>query len=350
MIGVIIFGIIFPAREGEASVFGFIFQSTEAKNIDHNDDDNSQNMDILNSQDEISPKLSAVEEKSNSIIIEDESALRSQNGPLGTVGNASDIVSAPSADSISLYNVRTGDTISEIASMYSVSVNTIKWANDIAPGKSISVGDTLLILPIDGVEHDVKKGDTIASIAKKYGGDVSEIILYNDISDGKLVVGSKIIIPDGEMEAPKTTVAVVKKGTSASSGGGSVSTSGFIRPVRGIVTQWSHDRFRAVDIGAPTGTQVIAPAGGKVIAAKMGWNGAYGNMIIISHSNGVQTLYAHLNKINVKAGDTVVQGQKIGEVGSTGRSTGPHLHFETRNSSGLATSLYAGAPSVAKRK
>jgi murein DD-endopeptidase MepM/ murein hydrolase activator NlpD len=348
MIGLVVFGVVFPAKEGKASVFSFIFPSTEAKDLDIAASQNSQNIDILDSTKELAV---AGDKTSNDedILIEDASALRSENGPLGTLADVSDMSSQPGADSISLYTVRSGDTISEIASMYGVSVNTIKWANDIAPGKSISVGDTLLILPINGVEHEVQKGDTLASIAKKYGGDSKEIDSYNELNGGKLVVGSKVIIPDGEMQVPtKAATVVAKKGSSGSAS--SVSTSGFIRPVKGIVTQWGHDRFRAIDVGAPTGTTVVASAGGKVIAAKIGWNGAYGNMVIISHPNGVQTLYAHLSKITVKTGDTVTQGQKIGEVGSTGRSTGPHLHFETRNQSGVATSLYQGAASIAKKK
>lgn len=348
MVGLIVFGVVFPAKEGKASVFSFIFPSTEAKDLDVGTlEENSQNMDILDSSKEsaVAGNKADIED----ILIEDDSALRSENGPLGTLADVSDISTKPSADSISLYTVRSGDTISEIASMYGVSVNTIKWANDIAPGKSISVGDTLLILPINGVEHEVQKGDTLATIAKKYGGDSNEIALYNELDGSKLIVGSKVIIPDGEMQVPvKATTVVAKKGSSGSSS--SVSTNGFIRPVKGIVTQWGHDRFRAIDVGAPTGTTVVASAGGKVIAAKIGWNGAYGNMVIISHPNGVQTLYAHLSKITVKTGDTVTQGQKIGEVGSTGRSTGPHLHFETRNQSNIATSLYQGAPSIAKKK
>ena len=174
MIGLVVFGVVFPAKEGKASVFSFIFPSTEAKDLDIAASQNSQNIDILDSTKELAV---AGDKTSNDedILIEDASALRSENGPLGTLADVSDMSSQPGADSISLYTVRSGDTISEIASMYGVSVNTIKWANDIAPGKSISVGDTLLILPINGVEHEVQKGDTLASIAKKYGGDSKEI-------------------------------------------------------------------------------------------------------------------------------------------------------------------------------
>ena len=105
----------------------------------------------------------------------------------------------------------------------------------------------------------------------------------------------------------------------------------FIKPTKGIKTQGFHGPYNALDIGAPVGTTIVASAGGTVVLAKLsGWNGGYGGLTIIQHDNGSQTLYAHQSKITVASGQKVSQGQKIGEVGNTGRSSGPHLHLEFR--------------------
>ena len=95
-------------------------------------------------------------------------------------------------------------------------------------------------------------------------------------------------------------------------------------------TQGLHG-YNGVDIGAPNGTPIIAAAGGSVVVSRnSGWNGGYGNYIVIKHENGTQTLYAHMSEIVVVSGQSIVQGQVVGSVGSTGKSTGSHLHFEVR--------------------
>jgi|JI10StandDraft_1071094.scaffolds.fasta_scaffold56181_2 murein DD-endopeptidase MepM/ murein hydrolase activator NlpD len=342
--------ILFPARPGYASFASFFFKSAGAEEVEHTPtDENVQNLDVLDAN--LPPKPDDLPDESSIEIVED-SALLAEVGPMGTMADVADLVDAPDADQISIYKVRSGDTLSLIAKMFGVSEGTIRSANGIKKGQGVSVGTELLILPISGVKHTVKKGDTIASIAKKYGGDKDEIELYNDtIVDGALVVGTEIIIPNGEIvesvssSKSTSTKSSGKKGKSVAL----VSTDGYIRPVTGIVTQWAHDTYRAIDIGAPTGTPVYASRGGTVIAVKTGWSGGYGNMIIIDHGNGVQSLYAHLSKIYVSYGQKVEQGENIGAVGSTGRSTGPHLHLEYRGKVGLATSLYQGAPSKAKK-
>ena len=230
---------------------------------------------------------------------------------------------------ISVYIVRKGDTVSSVAKMFDVSPNTVRWANDIS-GSTLKVGDQLVILPVSGVRHIVKSGDTIASIAKKYKASQSDILAYNDMSaKDKLSVVDEIIIPDGEIGAP------------SSKGAGSVQkeiTNGYkeyagyyMRPiVGGRKTQGLHGH-NGVDLGAPTGTSVMAAAEGTVLLARSGgYNGGYGSYIVIKHKNGTQTLYAHLSRVSVSSGQSVNQGQMIGAVGNTGRSTGPHLHFEVR--------------------
>lgn len=347
---VICLSVVFPPREGYASFASFLFKSVGAQEQEHvAAEENIQTLHVLDAN--LPPKPDDIP-KDTSIEIVSDSALQAEVGPLGTFADVESFEDAPSADQISIYTVRSGDTLSLIAKMFNVSEGTVRAANDIKKGQSVAVGRDLLILPISGIKYTVKKGDTIESIAKKYGGDVDEVKLYNDnVIDGRIIVGSEIIIPNGEIietvvkPTPKSTsVSSTKKPTSVSV----ISTDGYIRPVKGIISQWSHDRYHAVDIAAPTGTSVYASRGGTVIAAKNGYNGGYGNMIIIDHGNGVQTLYAHLSKLYVSYGQKVEQGENIGAVGSTGRSTGPHLHFEARGKTGLPTSLYQGTPSKAK--
>lgn len=226
---------------------------------------------------------------------------------------------------VSVYVVREGDTLSQIAKMYDVSANTILWANDLPSANRIKPGMTLSILPISGVRHTVTKGDTVKSLAKKYNGDESEIIAYNQLETETLTVGSVVVIPNGVIEAQRTTTAPT--GVSVSG----TRSAGFIHPLpNGRKTQGIHG-YNGIDIGAPIGSLIRAAAAGTVIISKpSGYNGGYGQYVVIRHPNGVQTLYAHMSQNMVAVGDVVTQGQTIGAVGNTGRSTGPHLHFEVR--------------------
>ncbi len=244
-------------------------------------------------------------------------------------GDSSTINTKTAGGEISVYVVREGDTLSEIAGMFGVSAKTILWANDIKDARVIRPGAALVILPITGVRHVVKGGDTIQAIAKKYDGDVDDILAYNQLaSASEIHVGDVVVIPDGVMSAPAPSKTSVARGGSSVSGGGS---SSFTHPVPGsIKTQGIHG-YNGVDFGAPVGTPVLAAAGGSTIVAKgSGWNGGYGLYVVIKHPNGTQTLYAHLSSVAIGVGDTVSAGEVIGYVGSTGRSTGAHLHFEVR--------------------
>jgi murein DD-endopeptidase MepM/ murein hydrolase activator NlpD len=251
--------------------------------------------------------------------------------PSGDADSKEEKVNTKTANGeISLYVVREGDTLSEIASMYDVSAKTILWANDITNAAKIRPGDTLIILPITGVRHIVKAGDTPSSLAKKYSSDADEILSYNQIAstDG-LTVGETIIIPDGTIAAPAVPKTSPARGAGAvASGGGS---GNFVHPVPGAVRSQGIHGYNGVDLAAPAGTAVRAAAAGQVIVARgSGWNGGYGLYVVIKHANGTQTLYAHLSSLSVSSGDSVVAGQTIGGVGNTGRSTGNHLHFEVR--------------------
>lgn len=238
------------------------------------------------------------------------------------------IEDSPVGDQISIYVVREGDSLSQIADMFGVSSNTIIWANDIKRGSLIQTGQTLVILPITGIRYAVESGDTLRSITKKYKGDLDEIVAYNDIdADASLIVGQIVIIPDGEIAAPVYTGSTsIARGTS-----GPVYTGYYIHPLPGSTKTQRLHGYNALDFGAPIGTSVLASASGTVIISKSsGWNGGYGNYIVIRHNNGTQTLYSHMNRNIVYPGQGVVKGQVVGYVGVSGRVTGPHLHFEIR--------------------
>lgn len=252
----------------------------------------------------------------------------------GTVDGVSD-----GTDQIGVYVIRKGDSIAQIAKMFNVSANTILWANDMKKGDKLVEGDTLIILPMDGVKHVVVKGDTLKKIAEKYKIDVSDIVAVNDITiDTQLAVGQELIIPDAEMNdeggdkpAPNLEASVKRDQDYYASHPIKNASGYFINPLpTGHKTQGLHDHSRAIDIGAPKGTPIYAAASGTVLFAKTGYNGGFGNLVIINHPNGTQTYYAHQSSIAVNAGQQVSQGQVIGYVGSTGHSTGPHLHFEVR--------------------
>ncbi len=280
--------------------------------------ENSQNIELLRGSSNINPHPT----QGSYLAVVDNSALVSQSTPDATTFAEQGL---SGSGQISVYVVREGDTLSTIAKMFKVSINTIVWANDIKGGL-IKPGQTLVILPISGVKHIVAKGDTIDSIAKKYKADVAEILSYNDLTkSSKLSSGDEIIIPDGEV----TSVVTYSSGSGSSNT--SVASGYFARPIQGgRKTQGLHGH-NGIDIGGSIGTPVLASAAGNVIIARSsGYNGGYGLYIVVSHPNGTQTLYAHLSAVNVSVGDKVSKGQVIGKLGNSGKSTGPHLHFEVR--------------------
>lgn len=278
---------------------------------------------------------------STELALSEDSALMANTGPEGTIPDASEISSGDPKGSISVYVVKEGDSLSEIAESFGVSTNTILWANDLTIKSTIRPGMSLVILPTSGVKHTVAKGETLASIAKKYSADTQEIATFNGLgADATIQSGSVIIIPGGEVSSKATTKttsatkAAVTKATASAPKSISATTSGyFINPVpSAVLTQGIHGN-NGVDLGAPSGTPIYAAAAGKVIISKAdgGWNGGYGSYVVISHGNGTQTLYAHMSKDVASVGESVSAGDLIGYVGKTGEATGNHLHFEVRN-------------------
>ena len=236
----------------------------------------------------------------------------------------------PEAETISVYIVKKGDTLPEIAETFGVSVNTIIWANDIVSRK-IKEGDEIVILPVSGVYHTIKKGDTLKSIAKKYKGDAADIAFFNGLDLGGLLnVDDRIVVPDGEMpEAVVNKVKKIKSKTNTTTSNSLVASGYYIRPIVGGRRTTGIHGHNAVDLASSFGTPVMASADGRVIISKNGgWNGGYGSYVVVSHNNGTQTLYAHLQETSVSVGQNVSQGSLVGLMGSTGKSTGPHVHFE----------------------
>ena len=230
------------------------------------------------------------------------------------------------------YTVQLGDTVFGIARRYGISVQTILWANERLQGNPdlLRVGEDLVILPVSGVYHTVVKGDTIGKIARRYKVTPDAIVAFEpnhlDPEAPTIVPGQKLIIPGGKKPPRPQIVHIpdIRIPKDASHG-----TGRFIWPTSGRITQRFWSGHRAIDIGAPVGTPVVASDSGYVIFA--GWNNqGYGKLVIIDHGNGYRTYYAHLSSILVRKGESVAQGRRIGSVGSTGHSTGPHLHFEIR--------------------
>ena len=230
---------------------------------------------------------------------------------------------------ISVYVVRKGDTLSEIAHMFGVSTNTLVWANDINGGR-IKEGQELVILPISGVRHIVKSGDTLKSIATRYKADLDDILSYNGLAaNAKIKSGDVVIIPDGVVSVSQASLA--RSAVSRTSSSYPVYEGYYLRPIVGGRRSQGIHGNNGVDLAAPIGTPVLASASGRVVVSRTGgYNGGYGTYVVIGHPNGTQTLYGHMSANNVSVGQEVVQGQVIGAIGMTGRTTGPHVHFEVR--------------------
>lgn len=239
------------------------------------------------------------------------------------------------------YEVKSGETLSQIAQKFNITTETIMWANNIDKSEinSVKPGQKLKILPVTGIAHTVKSGDTLESVAKKYNAESQAILDYpfNDVPDDfKLKLGQVVIVPEGsppEVKAPPKPRIIpqyIAQGPSSPTfsapGGG-----GFVWPTSTTgISQYFAWYHPGIDMPHPGSPGVVASDGGTVIVA--GWpdNYGYGNRVIVDHGNGYQTLYAHLSNIYVSSGQKVSRGQAVGQMGTTGRSTGIHLHFEIR--------------------
>lgn len=245
------------------------------------------------------------------------------------------------------YEVEIGDAVFSIAKKYNIDPETLLWSNyDVLKDDphSLSPGQTLVIPPTDGILYEWQEGDSIEKVARDFKASADDILNWSgnslDLTNPQIDVGDVVMIPGGQREFQQwvvPTYAVGRSGTNANLPGGCEITGGiggtgfFIWPADNHYLSgndfWSG--HLAIDIAAGTGAPIYAADTGVVVFAGWDSNG-YGNVVMIDHLNGHHTLYAHLNSINVYCGSNPMQGQVIGYAGSTGNSTGPHLHFEVR--------------------
>ncbi|MBI5754109.1 M23 family metallopeptidase [Candidatus Peregrinibacteria bacterium] len=244
-----------------------------------------------------------------------------------------------------VHTVESGETISGIAKQYSVKAETIMWENNIVNSKTLRVGQKLLIPPVDGVSYKVASGDNVEKIAKKYNIVSTAIVAQNGLGTDAVYKGEELFLPGAKpIESPNLVInnsiarntSVSRSSRSAASAASSTATPDigkmFIFPTMGVITQGFHSGHYALDIANPDMPPIWAAASGTVIKASSGtWGGGYGNHVVVDNGNGVQTLYAHMDSLNVSEGQWVNQGDVIGIMGRTGRVygvTGIHLHWE----------------------
>ena len=218
------------------------------------------------------------------------------------------------------YTVKPGDSISSIASRHSLSVGSVIASNGISNAKRLKAGVVLRLPNMDGRPYSVRRGDSLSRIAASFGVPVEAILDANDLSSDSIHPGMTLFLPGARLSGEELRMVLGDR---------------FIYPVRGRLTSgygWRSDPFTgvrrfhaAIDLAAPVGTPLFAATDGRV--ASLGYNSVYGKYIILSHSDGYQTMYAHLNEYRTEKGVRISQGARIGDVGNTGYSTGSHVHF-----------------------
>ena len=239
------------------------------------------------------------------------------------------------------YTVASGDNLLMIADRFGLEPNTVLWANE-ALGSTpdlLYVGQELVILPIDGVWHTVEDGETLETIADRYGVSVEAIVQseYNglELAPHDIVPGQKLIVPGGSKRSEPQSIRSFSGPVPQDAARG---TGDFVWPVGGYISQGYWELHQAIDIAGKHGDGVVASDSGVVTYAK--WDSyGYGNLVVIDHGNGFVTYYAHLYGFYVDVGESVQRGQLIGARGTTGHSTGSHLHFEIRYNNSLRNPL-----------
>ncbi len=231
------------------------------------------------------------------------------------------------------YTVASGDNITNISRKYGLSnISTLISVNNIENVRKLWVGQKLKIPSMDGISYKVAKGDTLATVSAKYGISIEDILDVNDLTSDIIYPGTVLFIPGGKLDSESLKKSLGELWMLPLSCSYRITSEYGYRadPFTGV-----RSFHTGIDLAVSAGTPIRASMAGKVSTA--GWSNTYGNYVIISHSNGYQTLYAHMQKYTVKKGENVSQGQNIGYVGSTGYSTGPHLHFSVYKNSQLVS-------------
>jgi len=242
------------------------------------------------------------------------------DGRSDAVQDGSGLPPVPATLELSTYTVRSEDSLATIARRFGLDMGTIISVNGISSASSLRPGAQLRIPNIDGLIQKVRAGDSISSISKRYKVDATKIVDANDLGSARLIVGQSLFVPGAKLPDSEVKRALGER---------------FAWPVRGPLSSpfgYRPDPFTGVrrfhagiDIAVDAGTTVRAAMDGKV--ADVGYNGNFGNYVILSHADGYQTLYGHLTKATVTVGTMLSQGSALGLSGNTGYSTGPHLHF-----------------------
>ena len=234
------------------------------------------------------------------------------------------------------YTVAPGDTLGGIAAKFQIQLTTLLYANNLNSRSLIQPGQSLTILPVDGLTHKVARNENIGAIANKYGVKSGDILAFNNIDDPTTIqVGATLIIPGGKPPAPVTTprpnVAQNRPTNTAPANipADAVDDEGLdlLWPTTDHrINQYFSYLHTGLDIRGKIGNPIYASEDGVVLESR--WAGAYGKMVLIKHDNGIITRYAHHDRNLVEEGERVTRGQTIALMGSTGRSTGPHSHYE----------------------
>lgn len=272
-----------------------------------------------------------------------EYAVTTVGGVLAPLPNAGAPVGTrppvPARTDTETYRVQSGDTLGGISDAFGLNLSSLLWANGLSSRSVIRIGQELKIPPVDGVYYTVKKGDTVAKIAKTYSAEADAIIAFNHLDTAAaLPVGKELVLPNGEPPAapvvvvrpapvtslftPKPTGQAMPSARGASTGKGT-----WVWPTDWrVITQYFGWKHTGIDVDGDFTTRSFAAADGTVIYS--GWRNGYGNTVEIDHGGGIITRYGHHSKLYVKVGDVVKAGEVIAQTGTTGRSTGTHLHFE----------------------
>ena len=221
------------------------------------------------------------------------------------------------------YKVQPGDTISGITKKFGLkNISTLIAVNDIDNVRQLCAGQKLKIPSIDGLYYTVKPGNSLTGISAKYNVTMEDLLDVNELEAAELKAGQQLFIPGAKLEssALQNALGELFKRPIAAKFRFTSMFGPRLDPFSGVKSYHT-----GIDMACPQGTPILASSSGTVSFA--GYSNIYGNYVIIKHANGYQTLYAHMSKILAKKGQWVSQGTRIGLVGSTGYSTGPHLHF-----------------------